>query len=98
MRNFGKFCLMFIILIISIFINGFVFIKLYEWFIISPFQAPKLSFAQAIGIMLFIGYLKNKSKIDKEDKSIEDCIQDCVTAIIFSLSILGLGYFTYQFV
>lgn len=99
MENFGKFCLMLIILTLSVFIGGFIFIKLYEWFIIPVFHLPQPTFTQALGIMLFIGYLKGTSKKDTEnDKSIEDYIEDCIKSMVLAVFVLGLGYLIYQFV
>lgn len=94
MENFGKFCFTVILMVLSIFINVFVFIKLYEWFIMSAFQAPKITFAQAFGIILFVGYLKPKVKKDEEKFSGKQFLE----LVLIALIVLGIGYLILQFI
>ena len=98
MENFGKFCFTVILMVLSVFIGGFVFIKLYEWFIMSAFQAPKITFAQALGVMLFVGYLKPKTKKDEEKFSIEKYGKQFLELVLMALIALGLGYLILQFI
>lgn len=98
MENFGKFCTALILMVLHVFIGGFVFIKLYEWFIESTFQAPKITFAQALGVMLFVGYLKPRAKKDEKDVSIEELGKQFIEQVALALFILGIGYFILQFI
>ena len=98
MEDFGKFCTALILMTLSVFIGGFVFIKTYEWFIVSAFQAPKITFAQALGVMLFVGYLKPKAKKDEEKFSIEKLGKQFFEQVLMALFVLGLGYLILQFI
>ena len=58
MKEFGKFCLIIILTIISTIFSGYVFLQLYNWFFLVPFNAPILTLAQAIGLKLCVGYMQ----------------------------------------
>jgi len=58
MENFGKFITVLLGIIITSIINGFVFLKLWLWFIVPTFQMQPLRLVEAIGIVFLIGYLK----------------------------------------
>jgi len=64
MENFGKFMTVLLAMIISPIINGFVFSKLWLWFIVPIFQMQPLRVVEAIGIIFLINFIK--AKIDKE--------------------------------
>lgn len=64
MENFGKFMTVVLAMIISPIINGFVFSKLWLWFIVPTFQMQPLRIVEAIGIILLIGFIRVKR--DKE--------------------------------
>lgn len=98
MEDFGKFCTALILMTFSVFIGGFVFSKLYEWFIVSTFQAPKITFAQALGLILFVGYLKPQAKKDEEKFSIEKLAKQFFGQVLMALFVLVVGYLILQFV
>lgn len=86
-------------MVLSVFIGGFVFLKLYGWFIITTFNAPVISLPQALGLMLFIGYLKPKPKKDEDEKfSIEKYAKQFIELIVIASFALGIGYLILQFV
>ena len=70
MENFGKFMTILLALIITPIINGFVFSKLWMWFIVPIFQMHPLRIVEAIGIIFLINFLaikkQNKENNEKE--------------------------------
>ena len=64
MENFGKFMTVVLAMIISPIINGFVFSKLWLWFIVPTFQIQPLRVVEAIGIIFLINFIRVKR--DKE--------------------------------
>lgn len=64
MENFGKFMTVVLAMIISPIINGFVFSKLWFWFIVPIFEMQPLRVVEAIGIMFLISFIR--AKMDKE--------------------------------
>jgi len=64
MENFGKFIAVLLAMIIAPIIQGFVFVKLWLWFVVSTFGLHPLRIVQAIGIMFLINYITFKR--DKE--------------------------------
>jgi len=65
MENFGKFMTVLLAMIISPIINGFVFSKLWLWFIVPIFQIQPLRVVEAIGIILLVNFII--AKIDREE-------------------------------
>jgi hypothetical protein len=98
MEYFGKICMALILMVLSVCIGGFVFIKLYDWFIISTFKAPKITFAKALGIMLFVGYFKPNYKKDEEKFSIKKIYEKSIEKFIKSFVILCFGYLIIKFI
>lgn len=90
MKNLGKFSIILILTTVSAVLSGYVFIYLYEWFIIPTFQTPKISIMYSLGIMLLINYLLSEKSdnmifdlmlnstiaTDEDDEDIEDEIDD----------------------
>jgi len=64
MEIFGKFMTVVLAMIISQIINGFVFSKLWLWFIVPTFQMQPLRVVEAIGIIFLINFIRVKR--DKE--------------------------------
>lgn len=78
------------------FLGAFVLLKFWEWFIMSPLGAPKITYPQAygldmcIGLIMLTGLTQATAKSDEED---EDglkafrwaLVKACVYAIILEL-------------
>lgn len=64
MESFGKFMTAVLAIIIAPIINGFVFSKLWIWFIVPIFQMQPLRVVEAIGIMLLINFILAKRDKD----------------------------------
>ena len=60
MEKFGKFMTILLAMIISPIISGFVFFKLWAWFIVPIFQIQSLRFIEAVAIVFFIGFIRAK--------------------------------------
>lgn len=58
MEKFGKFMTIVLGIVASTFINGFVFSKLWFWFIVPIFHMQPLRVVEAIGIMFFITFIR----------------------------------------
>lgn len=68
MENFGKFMVLLLAMIISPIVNGFVFSKLWAWFIVSTFGANPLRIIEAIGIIFLINFAcAKREKTDTDD-------------------------------
>jgi hypothetical protein len=93
MENFGKFCAVLLVVFLNLFSGGFVFYKLYQWFLITTFNAPEIRLIEAMGIMLIIGYINPSPK--KEDQELYDQFID---RIVLYLLYLGVGFVFYQFI
>lgn len=98
MENFGKFCFSIILSVLTLYISGFVFIKLYEWFIMSLFQLPKITLVQALGIMLFIGYLNPNARKLQEKSSIKEYGEKFLNFILIATITLVFGYILLQLI
>lgn len=99
MESLGKICFAIIIIFLSSIIGGFVFMTLWKWFVVSTFNLPVISLAKAIGLMLFINYLKPKLEDKDEDISTVDKLgKSFIKIITFALFILGLGWTIFQFI
>lgn len=91
METLGKICFATITIIISTLIGGYVFMKLWQWFIVTSFHVQGLSFIQSIGLSFFLNYLKPGKKIEKES-SIEDLLKIFIEIIIVSGLVLVFGW------
>lgn len=72
MEAFGKFCLTMLLLTISFFLGGFVFMKMWDWFIVYSFGLKPLVFAEAIGLQCFISFIKLNFDKKKDEEKDED--------------------------
>lgn len=99
MENFGKFCYSLILFSTQVAMSGYVFLMLWGWFIVTTFHAQTITFSQGLGIMLFVGFLKPKSKIDKDEKiDVKTFTKDFFTHLLLSAFVLLLGYSISRFV
>lgn len=64
MENFGKFMTVVLIITIATIIDGFVFSKLWLWYIVPIFQMQPISIVEAIGILLLMKFTQVKTNKD----------------------------------
>ena len=85
MENFGKFMTVLLAMIISPIINGFVFSKLWLWFIVPIFQMQPLRVVEAIGIIFLINFIKaKKDKESDKDKFWETFATNMVFVVLMA--------------
>ena len=78
--------------IFTMFIRGFVTMKLWYWFAV-PLGLPQLSYVAITGIALLVLYATTTSKYNpKEDTSLEAWIGHIVYYFLFNATVLGLGW------
>ena len=93
MENFGKFMAVVLAMIVGPIIKGFVFSKLWLWFIVPIFQIQPLRVVEAIGIMLLFNFISVKiSKKSVEDDFWEVYRLYVVSSIIVSVFALLFGW------
>lgn len=93
MEAFGKFCFGVLAIVVAALIGGFVFMKLWAWFVVYAFGVQELNLIQSIGIVFFVSYLKKKKKDDDgEEIDWEKFVKEFFTGIFWDAIILGLGW------
>jgi hypothetical protein len=91
MEAFGKFSLGTLLLVLSVLLEGFVFMKLWSWFISPTFGVDPITQVQSIGVILVYSYIKTKSP-KTEDFTFEKFLGKIAEVILLGLMILGIGY------
>ena len=81
MENFGKFMIIVLSIIISPIINGFVFSKLWLWFIVPTFQIQPLRIVEAIGIVFLINFILSK-RVEETKEFWENFIKNVIFIIL----------------
>ncbi len=92
MEDFGKLCFVILALVISSIIGGFVFMKLWEWFIVWAFHVQVLNLIQSIGVAFMLAYVTYKKKKDDEDFSIDIFTKQLIESVFHSAIILGIAW------
>ncbi len=99
MEKFGKFMLILLSVIISPIISGFVFTKLWAWFIVPIFHTQPLRIVEAIGIMVLINFVRIKrEKNDEEEEFLEAFIKNVIFVTVTSACILLYGWILSLFI
>jgi hypothetical protein len=68
-------------------LNGIALKLLWGWFLTPTFGLLAVSFPQALGIVLFLGFLFAKHKDMKEEKGIKEIIFDVFYVPLFSIAV-----------
>jgi hypothetical protein len=93
MENLGKFVTVVLAVIVSAIIRGFIFSKLWLWFIVPIFQMQPLRVVEAIGIMSLIEFfLIKKDKNNNEEKFWETLLSSMLFVMITSGFTLLFGW------
>ena len=94
MESIGKLATMLFILILGMFIGGFVIMNLYNWFLPKIYGLPSISIYQAMAIKLFQIYLTpSKNKATKEsEEPITDLFKALGFGVFLSSFILLIGF------
>ena len=84
-ENFGKFMTIVLAMIISPIINGFVFSKLWIWFIVPIFQVQPLRVVEAIGVVFLINFVRaRKDKEADKDKFWENFATNMIFVVLMA--------------
>lgn len=75
-------------MIISPIINGFVFMKLWLWFVVPVFQVPALRLVEAIGIVFLIYFIR--IRMEKEAAK-DEFWSDLITKMVFVVVSAGIA-------
>ena len=62
MESIGKFVTVTFLMVLTSIVNGYVFLKLWGWFVSPTFHVEPLILVEAIGLYLFINFLKMKKE------------------------------------
>lgn len=92
MENFGKFMSIVFVIIFSTIINGFVFSKLWLWFIVPTFQIHPLRVVEAIGITLLINFFLLNRGVKSDDKFWEKFASNIINLILMAGFVLFTGW------
>lgn len=97
---FGLVVLIIVGIVTSAILNGYVLMKLWEWFIMPTFEsAPALSIPVAIGVGLLVSLLTYHTTNNKSnDDSTTEGVVRFVLVVFHPLLYLVLGWIVYQFV
>ena len=89
MKNFKKFITVLLGIIVSYLVNGFVLLKLWEWFIVTTFKVQPLNLVQAIGIVILINFLfiKKEKSPDNFWKEFKERVAFLIVTAVFILFI-----------
>ena len=96
MEELQKFLTAVLLLIITVIIKGFVFMKLWCWLLIPSLNFQPVTFIQAVSISFFIGTVTNKFKV-RSEYLITDLINDFVAWLVYMGLALSTGYVITQF-
>ena len=93
MEKVGKFTVFVIGILFNCIINGYVFLKLWEWFIIPIFKVHSLNIVQSIGILLFINFIR----LDRDKESIiqnywEEFVKSIIKNVVIAVVALLFGW------
>jgi hypothetical protein len=91
MENFGKFSFGLLSIVITVLFGGFVFMTLWEWFVVYSFNVSALTLIQSVGVMFFWGYLKAKRNAD-EKLTWKIFLKDTKDSLMFHGIALGIGW------
>lgn len=78
---------------------GWLIYKFWYWFLLPVFpQMPHISFAQALGIMMFLTLFKNHNSEGIKDEYKEDKWQRTSSILLMPWISLLIGYFVWMYI
>ena len=94
MEVIGKITIVLVTVVLGTIISGFVFNQMYSWFIIPAFNMPKITLAQAVGVMSFITFIKYRSKngFNKKESSTKILLLAFSETICLAAVTLSFGW------
>ncbi len=68
MKTFGELCFYAIAVIAEIFINSFVLMTMWSWFIVHTFRADRISMVDSAGIVMLPSFIGSGKKDDEDEE------------------------------
>lgn len=84
---------------VSAILNGWALSKLWEWFVVPPFDLPSLSIPEAIGVALIVSYL-TFFHVDAEPNSSDDnskALQSIYRSVLAPVFAVAIGWVVQMF-
>lgn len=79
-------------------LHGFVFVKLWTWFVVTTFGLSTIGLVPAIGLCIFVGFLTAKfPNWDARRSHFQQKIERTTWIFLYPLMILGVGYIVHLF-
>ena len=97
METFGKIMLGLILSIPNMLLQGWIFTKIWGWFIVTTFGLQPLSIVQALGIMVFLSYLSIKRDKNIGDDFWREFIETYIFKVLMSLWVLFASWIIFLF-
>lgn len=88
----GTLSIMMIVSIIGIFIGGWAFMTLWDWFVVPVFELPNLTLLQSIGLVLIITFFHRPPVQEQEVKKSSIIGHAIGTVIISPLLFITIGW------
>lgn len=88
MENFKKIMWLFFATITEAIIEGFVFMKLWLWFVVPNFHVQPLGMAGSIGIILLISFVRARRGRGKSTEKFWEFLKN---SLLFTVSASGLS-------
>ena len=84
-RGFGYLVFLMLIVMIETLIRGYVFMKMYNWFLMEYFKFSEVNLKFSAGLMLIITYLRYKSPEKDTDLTWEMILKGLTAPLFFLL-------------
>ena len=88
MENFGKIMAVILVMVISPIISGFVFMKMWAWFVVPVFYQNPLRLVEAIGLMFLFNYVRMRRDKGGDDNGF---VTKIVEASLYVIMASGFG-------
>ena len=87
----------FLVVALSVLLDGWALSLLWGWFIVPTFNAPELTLAPAIGLALVVRYLTTHFEQPEDDDPVENLIRAIVHAAVKPMMALAIGWIVHSF-
>ena len=99
METLGKIITAIILAVIGIILGGFIFMKVWIWFITPVFtELPVLNLAQSIGVATFGSMVWGKRPKTDENKEFSDVLADWFGNLFYVLFMFGAAWIIHLFI
>jgi len=88
-----------VILIPALLLDGFVALRLYQWFVEPTFaSAPHIHLAEALGLTLLVGFFSRQFIRNPEAQTFQQKLEPVIFMYLAPFVTLGIGYIVHLFV